>query len=97
MAYCKDDLKLTTNCRDMLCIADGSFCSRLNGEHFVGDARRKDDLKDSLRVGFYGAYLPHSCQEWFIGGPDEIRALIADLNEALVQLKVKSMEKKKES
>jgi hypothetical protein len=31
------------------------------------------------------AYLPHSCQEWIIGGPDEIRALIADLEEVLIK------------
>lgn len=30
-----------------------------------------------------GAFLPHQCDEWFIGGEDEIRALIADL-EALL-------------
>jgi hypothetical protein len=29
------------------------------------------------------ARLPHSCDEWMIGGPNEIRALIADLQEAL--------------
>lgn len=29
------------------------------------------------------AYLPHSCDEWVIGGPDQIRALIADLQAAL--------------
>lgn len=29
------------------------------------------------------AFLPHSCNEWIIGGPDEIRVLIRDL-EALL-------------
>jgi len=24
-------------------------------------------------------YLPHSCDEWVVGGPDEAKALIADL------------------
>jgi hypothetical protein len=30
-----------------------------------------------------GAWLPHSCDEWVIGGPENIRALIADLKLAL--------------
>lgn len=25
------------------------------------------------------AYLPHSCEEWEIGGPDEVRRLLTDL------------------
>ena len=29
------------------------------------------------------ARLPHSCDFWVIGGPDEIRALITDLGTAL--------------
>lgn len=32
------------------------------------------------------AQLPHSCDEWVIGGPDEIKALIEDLQEALKEL-----------
>lgn len=30
--------------------------------------------------------LPHSCDSWRIGGPDEVRALIADLIDALNQM-----------
>lgn len=29
------------------------------------------------------AYLPHSCDAWVIGGPDNVRAMIADLQAAL--------------
>lgn len=29
------------------------------------------------------AWLPHSCDEWVIGGPAQVRALIEDLQEAL--------------
>ena len=29
------------------------------------------------------AYLPHSCDEWVIGGPDEVRVMIDDLQAAL--------------
>ena len=28
-------------------------------------------------------HLPHSCDQWVIGGPEQIRALIADLRAAL--------------
>jgi len=57
-----------------LCGCDDAFCSRLF------DAR-----------GDYGppangsVYLPHSCDQWVIGGPEQIRALIADLEKALAQ------------
>ncbi len=30
-------------------------------------------------------YLPHSCQEWVIGGPEQIQALIDDLTILLAQ------------
>lgn len=32
------------------------------------------------------ACLPHSCEFWVIGGPKEIREMIADLETALKQL-----------
>lgn len=32
------------------------------------------------------AYLPHSCDEWVIGGPAAVRALIADLEAALTRM-----------
>lgn len=32
-----------------------------------------------------GVYLPHSCDEWVIGGPEQIRALIVDLEAALAK------------
>lgn len=34
----------------------------------------------------HGAFLPHSCDEWEIGGPEQIRALISDLQRALAVL-----------
>lgn len=64
-------------------------------------AYRKGDLKltsdpdgpgpifDS-RVGYgatvEGAYLPHSCDEWYVGGIPELKALIADAQEAINRL-----------
>lgn len=43
------------------------------------------------RIGVYSAeeapppcaYLPHSCDEWVIGGPEQIQAMIDDLIAAL--------------
>ena len=32
---------------------------------------------------FYAIYLPHSCDEWVIGGKAEARQLIVDLEEAI--------------
>ncbi len=32
-------------------------------------------------------YLPHSCNQWVIGGEEEVRAMIADLQAALETLK----------
>lgn len=29
--------------------------------------------------------LPHSCDEWVIGGPDEARQMIADLEAAIAE------------
>lgn len=36
------------------------------------------------------AYLPHSCEEWVIGGVAEIKALIEDLTAALEALNERS-------
>ncbi len=35
------------------------------------------------------AYLPHSCQEWVIGGASEIEQMIADLKHALMEIESK--------
>lgn len=32
------------------------------------------------------AWLPHQCNQWVIGGPDEVRQMIADLQAALVEM-----------
>ncbi len=37
-------------------------------------------------VTFPVVWLPHSCDEWAIGGPAEVRALIADLEAALARM-----------
>lgn len=52
------------------------------------DMRGEDD---GISIG--GAFLPHSCEEWVIGGPEQIRMLIRDLEEALVTLTLTRTEK----
>lgn len=32
------------------------------------------------------AFLPHSCDEWEIGGPEQIREMIEDLQDALERI-----------
>lgn len=47
----------------------------------------KHRLRDSRSKNVYGAltaYLPHSCDEWVIGGVDEIKQMIADLKATLI-------------
>jgi len=44
---------------------------------------RVPDARSGGVVRGQAAFLPHSCDEWVIGGPDEVRALIADLQAAL--------------
>jgi len=47
------------------------------------DARHEYGYEDAGRPRPPFVYLPHSCEEWIIGGPDEIKAMIADLQSAL--------------
>ena len=60
-----------------------------------GDPHWLEDDGMVVHVGVpaYGgevvAYLPHSCDEWVIGGPDECRQLMADLMRALAKLEGK--------
>jgi hypothetical protein len=44
------------------------------------------DARDNYERVYGEVFLPHSCEEWVIGGPEEIRMLIRDLEEALVTL-----------
>ena len=53
------------------------------GELQIGAER---DTRTDDYASVFGAFLPHSCNEWIIGGPDEIKALIEDLGMALVKL-----------
>jgi len=71
--------KKTPECDD-----DACFECEPNGEtdvyHSVMDSAGK-----VLDVQHPAAFLPHSCDAWVIGGPEQVRALIADLQAWLVE------------
>lgn len=46
-----------------------------------------DSRGDDMKTLTGGVYLPHSCDSWVIGGPEEIKTLIADLQTVLESLK----------
>ncbi len=59
-------------------------------EHYKQEGWCIEDHKHQLygtKEGEPVAYLPHSCDEWVIGGEKEILQLIEDLQEALKRLK----------
>jgi hypothetical protein len=72
--YNKGDLKIT----DLPCaqMDDDGDCDDVHC-HKAADARGGSPIPHPC------AFLPHSCQEWAIGGPEQIRAMIEDLTEAL--------------
>ncbi len=84
--YEKGLLKITIPlCAEALADEDG-FCERFDasGEEHLHEVR---DSRAEEPGGVGTAYLPHSCDEWTIGGASEIEAMIADLQEALVKIK----------
>jgi hypothetical protein len=62
------------------------------GERY--DSRDGRDWRDD-HERVYGAYLEHSCNEWVIGGSVAIRALIADLEIALVEVEAREKDERK--
>lgn len=46
-------------------------------DHMVHDNRSGLEFFENT------VYLPHSCEEWVIGGPEQIAAMIEDLTAAL--------------
>ncbi len=76
--YSPGDLQVYTPCptRD----EDGLCNCETVSHHALYDARGDDYLLPAYGVVF----LPHSCDEWVIGGPAQIRALIADLESVLM-------------
>ena len=53
--------------------------------HSVYDSAVPDSHPQKKRFS-PAVYLPHSCGDWVIGGEDEIRALIQDLNAVLIEV-----------
>lgn len=89
MSYKKGDLKVTIRgCSYSDC--DGETECLFTQERFwVCDSREPFFRFDDFGKPPYekqGAYLPHSCDEWFIGGREEVEAMIADLTAALEKL-----------
>ena len=83
MSYQKGDLKITAPpCGHEDCNGDRE-CWHTGDVMWVPDARQQKGLKAWKGSG---VYLPHSCDEWFIGGRAEVEAMISDLTDALEKL-----------
>lgn len=62
------------------CLCDGRGDGHV---HSVLDTRPIGNSRNSHRSFPPCVYLPHSCDEWVIGGREEVEALIEDLKAAL--------------
>ena len=81
MSYKRGDLKITRECGHKACIEDEINLCDVDYE----TVRHVSDSRGSTYDN-RGAYLPHSCSEWFIGGPEQITDLILDLQDAREEL-----------
>lgn len=83
--YKKGLLKITTPpCKtydNEVHICDNEF--EEGHTHYIKDSRTKQDYNEGC------AYLPHSCNEWVIGGANQISEMIEDLQEILKLLQSK--------
>ncbi len=82
--YEKGIIRLTTPRCAVAVDDDDDYCQQYDElwnehKHSIQDAR-------GSQCGPNTAYLPHSCQEWVIGGKEEIIAMIEDLTELLKHL-----------
>jgi len=79
--YKKGDLKITDPpCEEWM--GDEWGCDYWGNDghtHSVRDSRESSEQIKGV------AYLPHSCDEWVIGGKEEIKALMWDLRLALIE------------
>ena len=72
-------------CRTLVTDEDGyTYCDDFSLDGHTHS--RSDSRADYREWQAPCVYLPHSCDEWVIGGPEQIQALIADLQEALSKL-----------
>ena len=76
MSYKAGDAKIARDCGHPEC-QESRECERTMDDRGVPDSR-SDDEGEWLKRDVI--YLPHSCDEWVIGGPAEARAMVADLN-----------------
>lgn len=76
--YTKGELKLT----DLECatVDEDGDCENPLHCHSVYDSRNGNNKTTRA------AFLPHSCQAWVIGDVQQIEAMIADLQDATIQL-----------
>jgi hypothetical protein len=79
MAYRAGDLTLYSEPCPME--SDGEYCSLPEG-HTCAPMDSRGEYERKVPV----AALPHSCDEWVIGGKHEVRAMIKDLQRALASL-----------
>ena len=75
--YQKGDLRTHVECA-----FDGSYCEawKVDEKHRCCMTDERNNYAD-VEPGM--AYLPHSCEQWIVGGKDQIRALIDDLTALL--------------
>jgi hypothetical protein len=82
MSYKPGDLKRTKECGHAACISEDTFVCDVDYEtqRSVSDSRSRETR---YQLGSGIVYLEHSCDEWVIGGPEEIKALMSDLDAVL--------------
>ena len=66
---------------------DEQYLDPDHGQHFIYDSSQRGTPK----CGAGTVYLPHSCDEWVIGGAEQIRALIDDLQAALEKIEAEKL------
>lgn len=78
--YKAGDINISPNCPK----AEDGDCNL----GFESDHYHPYDANGDYVPLFGGVYLNHSCDSWVIGGPEQIRLLIKDLQNALIKLDV---------
>lgn len=80
--YTKGTVRLV----DQLCETyDDGYCDDYEHVHSIEDARR-ERVFDSIEYKYPCVYLPHSCDQWVIGGAKQVKEMIEDLQEILKQV-----------
>jgi hypothetical protein len=78
--YSKGDLVIYQGPCGCAGIGENGFCD----EHW--ESGPKSDARSGGLVKGPVAYLDHSCDEWIIGGVEQIREMIRDLEQALKEI-----------